>query len=148
MKGRESTACPAKDVFVRAFVDRFKRKDVSLVGPYLFRMAANACTDHLRKRRRQKASSLDDAQIQMIPSGRPTPSEEVRAREELDRAEDLLRRLPKAQAEAIRLRVFDGLSLNEIAGIVGISMDTVSSRLRYGFKKLRKIVSRTGRAKP
>jgi DNA-directed RNA polymerase specialized sigma24 family protein len=48
--------------------------------------------------------------------------------------------LPKEQAEAIRLRVFDGLRLGEIAKVLGCPMNTVCSRLRYGFQKLRNLV--------
>ena len=39
------------------------------------------------------------------------------------------------------MRVFDELRLGEIAEIVGCSVNTVSSRLRYGFRKLRNLVS-------
>ena len=69
-------------------------------------------------------------------------SEVIHAAEELQRIERLLQRLPEKQAEVIRLRIFDELRLNEIAEVVGCSIDTVNSRLRYGFKKLRKIVYR------
>ena len=64
----------------------------------------------------------------------------AQAAEGLRRAESLLSRLPKEQAEAIRLRVFDGLRLGEIAEVLGCPMNTVCSRLRYGFQKLRKLV--------
>jgi RNA polymerase sigma-70 factor (ECF subfamily) len=70
------------------------------------------------------------------------PSEAALAAEELRRAEQLLGRLPDAQAEVVRLRVFDELRLSEIAQIVGCSVNTVCSRLRYGFQKLRGLVSR------
>lgn len=128
-------------VFVRAFAERSKRKKISRVGPYLYRMVANACTDLLRKCRRSGVS-LEEIGAEAIPSGQKNPSEVAAAAEEMRRAEELLRRLPKAQAEVIRLRVLDELRLNEIAEVVGCSVDTVSSRLRYGFKKLRKIVSK------
>ena len=62
------------------------------------------------------------------------------AAEELRRAEALLARLPKPQAEAIRLRVCDELRLEQIAGLLGCSVNTVASRLRYGFRKLRRLV--------
>jgi RNA polymerase sigma factor (sigma-70 family) len=68
------------------------------------------------------------------------PREAAQADEALRRAEALLGRLPKEQAEAIRLRVFDELRLREIADLVGCSTDTICSRLRYGFQKLRRMV--------
>jgi len=130
-----------QEVFVRAFADRAKHRHITGVAPYVYRMVLNACTDALRKRGRAAAA------LQQLGAGenadrRAGPFEASRAAEEIHRANGLLDRLPKAQAEAIRLRVFDELSLNEIAEIAGCPVNTVSSRLRYGFRKLRKIVSK------
>jgi RNA polymerase sigma-70 factor (ECF subfamily) len=129
-----------QEVFVRAYARRSDCASVSPAGPYLYRMAANACTDLLRKRKRSHVSldGIDGGNIATEEEGA-----ELRvALEEICRAEELLRRLPKKQAEVIRLRVFDGLRVNQIAEVVGCSANTVSSRLRYGFGKLRRIVSR------
>ncbi len=131
-----------QEVFVRVYNDRFKRTNISQVGPYLYRMVLNACMDFLRKRKRQ-GSALEEIRVESINSAHNNQSDtETDAYKELLRAEELLTRLPKKQADVIRLRVFDELRLNEIAEVAGCSIDTVSSRLRYGFRKLRKIVSR------
>ena len=129
-----------QEVFVRALAGRSRRKNISHTGPYLYRMVGNACTDFLRKRR-DSMVSLEEIGAEQIPSARRNPSQLAAATEELRQAEELLQCLPKRQAEAIRLRVFDELRLSEIADVVGCSVNTVSSRLRYGFRKLRKIVS-------
>ena len=132
-----------QEVFVRAFARRPLRKRTIRVGPYLYRMTANACTDVQRKRKREPSCvSLADIGDEAVPRERGNPSEAAAAAEEARRAEELLSRLPKAQAEAIRLRVFGELQLDEIADVMGCSIHTVSSRLRYGFKKLRGIVLR------
>jgi len=128
-----------QDVFVRAFVDRSKRKEISAVGPYLYRSVANACTDLLRKRN-CSAVLREEADMSQLLGKPEEPGEAVQAAEALRRAEALLGRLPKEQAEAIRLRVFDELRLREIAEVVGCSTDTICSRLRYGFQKLRSMV--------
>jgi RNA polymerase sigma factor (sigma-70 family) len=130
-----------QEVFAKAFVDRGKRKRVSRVSSYLYRMTANACVD-LMRRRKVSAFPLDAARIETIPSHEKSPLEIASAKEELCRVEELLRCLPKAQAEAIRMRVFEELPLREIAEIAGCTVNTVCGRLRYGFRKLRKIVSR------
>ena len=51
------------------------------------------------------------------------PAEIAQAAEGLRRAEALLARLPDEQAEAIRLRVFDGLRLSEIAEVLGCPVE-------------------------
>ena len=128
-----------QQVFVRAFVNRADRKNVSAVGPYLYRSVANACTDLLR-RRNCAAVFREEIGTEELLAGSDGPAESAQAAEGQRRAESLRSRLPKEQAEAIRLRVFDGLRLGEIAEVLGCPMNTVCSRLRYGFQKLRTIV--------
>ena len=131
-----------QEVFIRAYAERAERRHIARPGPYLYRMVANACTDLLRKKHRAFIVSLDDIEAEAICSGGKNPAEAAIAAEALRRAEDFVGQLPDAQAEVVRLRVFDELRLHEIAEILGCTVDTVSSRLRYGFDKLRKIVSR------
>ena len=133
-----------QEVFVRAYADREKRARITMPGPYLYKMTANACVSHLRTRSRS-AVPLETSLAETIPTNIPDPSQAAVALEELRRAEDLIRHLPEKQAEAVRLRVFDELQLHEIAEIVGCSKNTVAARLRYGFRKLREIVTRKRR---
>jgi len=130
-----------QDVFVHAFNARAERKEVRNVGAYLYSMTANACTDLLRERQRRGTPLPFDAAPQVPEAGEPTPNPVVLA-EETARAEQLLRRLPRVQADAVRLRVFGELTLNEVAEAMGRSTNTANSRLRYAFKKLRRIVTR------
>ena len=136
-----------QDVFVRAFVTREKCRGVAQVGAYLYRMTSNACTDVIRKRKGRKALAplmvpLMQAGGDSVPVSQASPSEALQAAEGALHAEQLLRRLPRPQAEAIRLRVFGELGLNEIAEVTKCSTNTVNSRLRYGFRKLRRIVAK------
>lgn len=134
-----------QDVFVRTFRAPPKSADDFRVGPYLYRSVANAATDLLRKRKRS-AVARGEVVLQELPSAAEGPSERALAADELRRAETMLDRLPQSQAEVIRLRVLDDLQLNEIAEVVGCTVNTVSSRLRYGFRKLRRLVPQERRA--
>jgi RNA polymerase sigma-70 factor, ECF subfamily len=130
------------DVFVRMFTAE-RHDPIVLYGPYLFRSVGNACID-LRRRRARLAGLHDDMAFDQLSSAGPGPPEAAQVAEEQGRAEVMLRSLPPEQAEAIRLRVFDGLSLDEIAGVLDCPINTVSSRLRYGFQKLRDAVGNKG----
>ena len=137
-----------QEVFVRAFAEQSSgRRTIARPGPYLYRMAANACTDFFRKRRLTTVP-LDEVGVEQMSDKGMNPAQAALAAEELRRAEELVRRLPIEQAEVVRLRVFDELRLHEIAEIVGCSINTVSSRLRYGFRKLREVVSRREEIRP
>lgn len=136
-----------QDVFVRAYTERVRHRDVLQVSAYLYRMTSNACSDVLRKRQLRSPMLRLVPRSDVPPSGGPassdrSPSEATSEAEEAERVERLLGRLPKAQAEAVRLRVFGDLTLAEISLISGCSINTVGSRLRYAFGKLRRIVEK------
>jgi RNA polymerase sigma factor (sigma-70 family) len=131
----------AQEVLVRAYDSREDRRRVLCVRAYLYRMASNCCTDHLRMRGRRD-SSTKEMEVMQLPSHQPDGLQEATAAEELRRIEALLRRIPARHAEVVRLRVLDELHLNEIAEVIGRPLPTVKSRLRYGLEKLRKIVVR------
>lgn len=129
-----------QDVLVRVLTGGARPKAVNVVA-YLYRSVSNACLDILRRRLRIPLS-INETDADRVLSHRPTPSEAAMAAEDMRRAEDMLGKLPEEQAEAIRLRVFDGLRLGQIAQIMGCPLHTVNSRLRYGFRRLRELVSR------
>jgi RNA polymerase sigma-70 factor, ECF subfamily len=129
-----------QEVFVRTFSDRSRYATISEIGPYLYRSVANASTDLLR-RRNYAAVYREEIDAEKLLSQTDGPAEAALTAEALRRAEAWLNRLPKEQADAIRLRVFDSLSLNEIAAVLQCPVNTVCSRLRYGFQKLRGFVA-------
>jgi RNA polymerase sigma factor (sigma-70 family) len=129
-----------QEVFVRTISDRSRRTTISEIGPYLYRSVANASTDLMRKRS-YGAVFREEVDAERLFAQTHGPVEAAQARETLSRAEAWLSRLPKEQAQAIRLRVFDELSLSEIAAVLDCPLNTVCSRLRYGFQKLRGLVA-------
>ena len=123
-----------QDVFVQAYRDRVRFRNVENVVPFLFRMVANRATDVLRKRRRSAG-----------PPGEFATGPETGAGAGHQRwIEKLLERLPAKQAEAVRLRIYGELSFEAVAESAGCSVPTVKSRFRYGIQKLRKLLDRKG----
>ena len=128
-----------QNVFAKTFDGKTKRI-VSAVGPYLYRAVGNACVDFLRRRNRAVLYCEEVAADELLAAAKG-PAAAAQAAEELVRIDKLLRQLPTEQAEAVRLRVFDELSLSEIAELTNCSINTVCSRLRYAFAKLRGALS-------
>ena len=98
-------------------------------------MAANACTDHLRRNRGTLISLEDIPDAELAEEHERNQSDP--AMMEIVRIETLLHRLPKKQAEVIRLLVIEQLGPTEVAEILDCSINTVKSRFRYGIEKLR-----------
>ena len=64
-------------------------------------------------------------------------------RREIERAEvmrDLIRRLRPIQAETLVLRAVLGFSMEEIASLTEVSVNTVKTRLRLGKNALRRLL--------
>ena len=137
----------AQEVFVRAFADRDRHQSVANVSAYLYRMAANLCTDRLR-RSKQANISLDNAEAVIILCPQPNGFQAAAAAEEIARIEALLRRVTPEQAEVIRLRIIDDLGPREIAKMLGWRESTVKSRLRHGLEKIREIIMREWEKSP
>jgi RNA polymerase sigma factor (sigma-70 family) len=59
-------------------------------------------------------------------------------------AQLIVRKLKRSQTEAVLLRFFLGCSVEEIASITGVSVDTAKTRLRTGKDKLRRYLEKQG----
>jgi RNA polymerase sigma-70 factor (ECF subfamily) len=79
-----------------------------------------------------RCSSFTGDRVASDPGG----LENLLAREQRDRLEDLLRRLSIQQADALRLRFFAGLKFQEIADTMHCSLATAKNRVRTGLLRL------------
>ncbi len=97
---------------------------------YLRRAVRNECYSALRRRVRQgiEAPLLEAAG----PEGRP---------EERIALEAAIRALPADQREVLHLHVFEGRTLQEVADLTDVSINTVASRYRYAVAKLRAMLT-------
>jgi RNA polymerase sigma-70 factor (ECF subfamily) len=110
---------------------------------WLYTIARNKLVDHWRGR--DDAVSLDDAAND--PDGDATmdidagdahrPDVQAMSRAQARAFIDAVEQLPPAQKEAFLLQAEGGLSLEEIAAVTSAGHETVKSRLRYAYRKLR-----------
>jgi RNA polymerase sigma-70 factor (ECF subfamily) len=126
-----------QEVFLRLF--RAARADTytgqARVVTWLFTIAGNAVTDHLRAEGLRASVRLarDEAESQ-------DPSDAAAAREGESRVRRLLLELPEAQRVVVELHVLDGLSFADVAELVGSPIPTVKSRLVYALRKLKPLL--------
>ena len=124
-----------QDVYVHAFRDRHKRRHITGVRAYLFRMVGNRCLDVLRARARHKGDPVTDE-----PQTDEDAFSSVDARERAATLRRLLMSIPAKEAEVISLRAFSELSFAEVAEALRSSVPTVKSRFRYGIERLRRLL--------
>ena len=105
---------------------------------YLSTCVANSARDRNRLRSGRDAGP-DVAEA--AGSHSDWPMERAIGREESGQLKDLLAQLPYEQREIIVLHLHHEMRFREIAKSLGISINTVQSRYRYGLDKLRSILN-------
>jgi len=124
----------AQEVFIRAYAERVQRSAVTNVGAYLYRMAANLCTDFMR-RCKHPTVSLKEAQIEEIPTYQPDGSQVALAAEEQRGIEAVLSRIPGQQAEVVR-EFFEALIAKDYAKAGRLYEGIPAAKLEQGFAGL------------
>jgi RNA polymerase sigma-70 factor (ECF subfamily) len=140
----------AQEAFLRTFRSLEKFRGDSKFYTWFYRILVNICLDKRRRRRRwqrvflpwrplqpEKNSSKrrPEAQSDTDPGNNPIT---VLSRKQL--AEDIrksLRSLPEKQRTVFQLKVLDGLTIREIAEVLGAAEGTVKSHLFRATRFLR-----------
>jgi RNA polymerase sigma-70 factor (ECF subfamily) len=138
---------PAEDAAQEAFLAAYRHLERFRGGvfrPWLFRIAANACYDELRRRRARPAASLDapheGERPHDVPGREASPEERAEGAELRQAIEAALARLPFEQRLVIVLCDVQGLDYAEIAQATGASLGTVKSRISRGRLAMRALL--------
>ena len=106
---------------------------------FLLRLAHNLTIDLIRRRasrdRKHEAAGGETAQL-FAPTADP---DEAAYRAAVERA---LAELPPDQRAVVHLKLWEGLTFDAIAELLGIPLNTAASRYRYGIDKLRERLRR------
>ncbi len=129
----------AEDLLQETFVRIHKRlndlDDESRLHAWVFRIARNLATDHLRAR---TPSDVDDQDV-------PSPESESDDDENLNAVvrewlPPMIAQLPDPYREALQMYEFEHLPQQEIADRLGISLSGAKSRIQRGREKLKGIL--------
>lgn len=111
---------------------------------WILRIATNSCRDKMRVSRRASIVSLDNLMEEVgdfIADDKTESPEDYAQRRELGRLLDgSLARLPEDQRLVVVLSDIQGLTYEEIAQVIGISLGTVKSRLSRARLRLRELL--------
>ncbi|MBN2159761.1 MAG: sigma-70 family RNA polymerase sigma factor [Spirochaetes bacterium] len=113
----------------------FRRE--SKFSTWFYSIMVNYCKNYRKKNSRYNLVSMnssrgDEEYDLQLPDERENPEEEVIMKESLRIVRDEISKLPDDYREILLLRDIQGLSYNEIAGILGISLSNVKVRIHRG----------------
>ena len=135
-----------QDVWFRVIKGRDRYRPEAPFSAYLFRIAHNVLVDHYRHLGR--APEFTSAETLELPNPSADPEREFTQAELRAALSTALSDLPAAQREAFLLNRETGLTLEQIADVVGTGRETVKSRLRYALSRLRNALQDVESADP
>lgn len=123
LSSTETAADLAQETFIRLLRGR-PAEPIDDPRAYLYRIAANLATDHLRSSARTPPT-VPDEHPDHAHDPMPGPEHTLLARDELRRLARAIDELPSRRREIFLLHKFEGLSHAEIAARLGIAKNTV-----------------------
>jgi RNA polymerase sigma-70 factor, ECF subfamily len=143
---KETAEDVLQETFMRVIRGAETYKRQAKFTTWVYTIARNLCVDMSRRRKHRKHASLDapigsddnaGTLLDVVPSAdmsseRQTINKQLHA--EMQRAIDALQ---EDQREVFVLREFMDMPFKEIAEVVGVSENTIKSRMRYALEKLR-----------
>lgn len=111
---------------------------------YVFRSVRNAALDQLRAGRRgiagktlPPANGLNGSATPLFADPGPCPAEQTEQAEQTRRLRRAVQSLPEAQREAVVMKVFGGLTFQQIAEACDAPLSTIASRYQRGLSRLK-----------
>ena len=134
-----------QDTFLKAYKKLATLKKPQRFASWLYVIAANRCSSWLRKKRLwtqplEKLEETDDEQLQQSAYSGYVAAENERTTTEAQRdvVKKLLEKLQESERTVITLHYFAEMSCTEIGTFLGVSANTVKSRLRRAQQHLKK----------
>jgi RNA polymerase sigma factor (sigma-70 family) len=134
------------DVYVRVYEAACKEIPHP-ARPFVFSVARNLLINRVRREHIVSIDAVADLDALGIALDEPGPDRSAMARQDLQRLQAALDKLPPRCREAVVLRKIEGLGRREIAGRMGIAEATVAEYLAIGIDTLADLLHGEGGAK-
>lgn len=139
-----------QDIFIKIVV-RLKNRQYEETGKFaswIMRIAHNHLVDHYRTSLEGIIVSDEenglDLQNSIFISSDATREKEIIDQQTLSEVKELIKLLPDAQREVLKMRVYEELSFKEIAQKTNCSINTALGRMRYAIINLRQLANKYG----
>jgi len=133
----------AAEVFLKLHRVLETRNQAVPFRPWVSQVAGRHCIDKLRRRRREKDSRVDGADLSTVPDySTPSPLSQVLRREEGLEVREQLIRLPEKYKVPLVLRYYEQMSYSEIARALKKQIPAVRMMILYAKDQLRRNLRR------
>ncbi len=140
----------SQEAFLALYISIRNGNPIKSLRPFLYRIIRNLCYDELRRRRRIRFISLDDALTGGVTIQGATdrlPEQALLAHSLYREVHEALDQLSELHRQVLILHYLEELSYEEIAQAMGSDIGTVKSRLHYAKRNLRKLLGHGRQAK-
>ena len=139
-----------QEVFLRIYTRLDGFRGEAPFRTWVYRITVNTCRDELRRRRRRPAP-VEDQPAHVVAAAvtgstrqDDDPARTVVGREVQATIQAALNQLPESFRAAVVLRDVQGLTYEEVAEVLGVSVGTVKSRIHRGRLLLRDRLAAAG----
>ncbi len=139
LRNVEEAEDAVQDVMVNMWAKREQWGELNNLAAYCMTAVRNSCLDRLRKRR---IVSVQEDSASGLSSPEKNPQESMMDKEMVQRIRACMELLPANQQQVIRLREMEGFSYNEIAEILGLSLDQVKVNLFRARTTIKKLITK------
>ena len=127
----------SQDVFLRAYRGLHRFRGRSSLATWLYRIGVNVCLNRLSVKRPQTESIEEQQHVDTRSESAP---ERVLRHERAARVRAAIAQLPRKQRATLVLRMYQELSHQEIAGVLGSSVGAVKANLFHALSNLKKLL--------
>lgn len=138
-----------QEIFVKVYQKSNSFREESQVGTWIFRITVNHCLDIVRaKKRRTKWARIfpfihgSEESISGIMAQKDLSIEDKQA---LDQLMQHIRNLPERQCTVLVLNRLEGLTIDQVANVMGLSYKAIESLLQRAKQSLQKHIDSTSK---
>ncbi|MBI5635007.1 MAG: RNA polymerase sigma factor [Nitrospirae bacterium] len=119
----------AQDVFIRIYKAAATYTPDAKFTTWLYTIVRNLCFNVLRSRRQAVIVSVDDEALPELPAQNEDPVKRITRQQLRKKVIHAVGRLPENMRLAVILSKYHGLSYDEVAGIMGCSVNAIKLRV-------------------
>jgi len=148
LRRRDDVEDVVQQVFLKVFVSLKRFDQRSAFSTWLYKISVNECWDYLRKRKVRPLTyeaDLSEDQVSRldgVASADKPPEDPSQRAEARDLLERMLDKLPEEDRQLLMLKEVEGFSVQELAEMLNLNVNTVKVRLFRSRARLTEVYKR------